>query len=374
MNNKVIIAGAGAGKTTFLIDEAIKNCQENNILITTFTQANRDEIKKKLIEKIGYIPANITIQTWFSFLLQHGVKPYQSMLFEKKIKGLILVSGQSGVKMYKNPCPDCKKKKIPNYDCNKCKNPIYFSEEKEFENHYFTKDLKMYSDKISKFVFRCNNKSQGEVIERISRIYSHIYIDEFQDLSGYDLDILDLFFKCKSEILLVGDPRQSTYSTNNNSKNAKYKGANIINFFYKKEKILEINEISLSINYRCNKEICELSNKLFPNYKAISSNNNDADEEHCGIIQISKNEINEYLQKYNPVQLRYNRRVKVNQNHRVMNFGESKGLTFDRVLIYPTKDFCKWLKNNNTELNEESRSKFYVALTRARYSVAIIID
>lgn len=51
MNNKVIIAGAGAGKTTFLINEAIKNCQENNILITTFTQANRDEIKKKVIEK-----------------------------------------------------------------------------------------------------------------------------------------------------------------------------------------------------------------------------------------------------------------------------------------------------------------------------------
>lgn len=349
MNNKVIIAGAGAGKTTFLINEAIKNCQENNILITTFTQANRDEIKKKVIEKKGYIPANITIQTWFSFLLQHGVKPYQSVLFNEltfnKVSGLILEQGRSTQYIKKTDL-----------------------------NYYFAENFKIYSDKLSLFVVQCNEKSKGEVIDRISRIYSHIYIDEFQDLSGYDLDILDLFFNCKSEILLVGDPRQSTYSTNNNPKNAKYKGANIIDFFRKKKEILEIDKISLSINYRCNKEICELSNKLFPNYEPISSNNNDADEEHCGIIEISKNEINEYLQKYNPVQLRYNRSVKVNQNYRVMNFGESKGLTFDRVLIYPTKDFCKWLKNNNTELNEESRSKFYVALTRARYSVAIVMD
>ncbi|GIM50155.1 UvrD-helicase domain-containing protein [Capnocytophaga stomatis] len=374
MNNKVIIAGAGAGKTTFLVNEAIKNCQENNVLITTFTHANRDEIKKKFIEKIGYIPANITIQTWFSFLLQHGLKPYQSVLFEKKIKGLILVSGQSGVKMYKNPCQDCKEKKIVNYDCNKCKNPIYFSEEKEFENHYFTKDLKIYSDKLSKFVFRCNEKSKGEVIDRISRIYPYIYIDEFQDLSGYDLEVLDFFFKGKSKILLVGDPRQSTYSTNNNSKNAKYKGANIIDFFKKKEKILEIDVTSLSINYRCNKDICELSNKLFQNYEPISSNNNDTDTEHCGVFNVCKDEIDEYLQKYNPIQLRHNRQVKVNQNFRVMNFGDSKGLTFDRVLIYPTKEFCKWLKDNNKELKETSRSKFYVALTRARYSVAIVID
>lgn len=44
----------------------------------------------------------------------------------------------------------------------------------------------------------------------------------------------------------------------------------------------------------------------------------------------------------------------------------------NRVLIYPTKPFLDWLKDNNTEFAETSRSKFYVALTRARHSVAII--
>ncbi|MDR2409366.1 MAG: hypothetical protein LBE13_14800 [Bacteroidales bacterium] len=57
-----------------------------------------------------------------------------------------------------------------------------------------------------------------------------------------------------------------------------------------------------------------------------------------------------------------------------MNFGESKGLSFDRVLIYPTKPFLDWLKNNSFDLAETSRSKFYAAITRAKYSVGIVVD
>jgi len=201
LNNKLIIAAAGSGKTTFLVDEALKQ-KEGKVLITTYTQANEAEIRKRIIEKNKCIPKNITVQTWFSFLLKHGVRPFQGILFEKKIKGLILVNSQSGLKGY-----------------TKSKRPIYFGEEKEFEKHYFSNALKIYSDKLSKFVFRCNEKSNGNVIDRISRIYSHIFIDEVQDLAGYDLELLKLFFNCSSTTLLVGDPRQGTYSTNSAPKN-----------------------------------------------------------------------------------------------------------------------------------------------------------
>jgi superfamily I DNA/RNA helicase len=67
-------------------------------------------------------------------------------------------------------------------------------------------------------------------------------------------------------------------------------------------------------------------------------------------------------------------RTAVNVNFKAMNFGESKGLSFDRVLIYPTKPFCNWFKNHLSELATTSRSKFYVAITRARYSVGIVYD
>jgi DNA helicase II / ATP-dependent DNA helicase PcrA len=328
----------------------------STLLITTYTQANEAEIRKKIIEINQCIPPNVIVQTWFSFLLQHGVRPFQGRLFEKKIRGLILVNSQSGLKGY-----------------TKSKQPIYFGEEKEFEQHYFSKEIKIYSDKISKFVFRCNQNSGGAVIERLCKIYPHIFIDEVQDLAGYDLELLKLLFKANSNTLLVGDPRQSTYSTNSSAKNKKFKKAAIINFFEDDSLGIETETASLTTNYRCNNSICELSNKLFPDLPTTTSGNNDTTN-HDGVLLVKPTDVNKYLSTYSPMQLRENVRTVVNPNFRVMNFGESKGLSFDRVLIYPTNPFLKWLADNNAELAPTSRSKLYVALTRARYSVGIVYN
>lgn len=369
-NNKLTIAAAGSGKTTYLVEEALKQ-KEGKILITTFTQANEAEIRKKIIEKNKCIPKNVVVQTWFSFLLQHGVRPFQGVLFERKINGLLLVNSQSGLKAYRKPCNECKVERIFKADCYKCKEPIFYGEEKDFEQHYFTKGLKIYSDKLSKFVFRCNEMSDGSVIDRISRIYSHIFIDEVQDLAGYDLELLKLFFDCPSYIQLVSDPRQGTYSTNSVQKNKQFKRANIVNFFTDRIDNLIKDESSLLVNFRCNEQICDLSNKLFPNYQATTSGNKEKTE-HSGLFLINEEDIDEYLEKFKPMQLRDNKKTTVNENYRVMNFGEAKGLSFDRVLIYPTSPFIQWLKNNKFELKQTSRSKLYVAITRARHSVAIV--
>lgn len=119
--NKLLIAAAGAGKTTYLVEETFR-CS-GNVLITTFTQENEQEIRNKFFVKYGYIPSNVFIQTWFSFLLQHGVKPYQGTcndeLFEKHINGILLVNKQSGVKYRMK---------------NAQKTPVLFKEEDVFEN------------------------------------------------------------------------------------------------------------------------------------------------------------------------------------------------------------------------------------------------
>jgi len=351
--NKLIIAAAGAGKTTFLVTEALK-IKNERVLITTYTQANEAEIRKKIIEINKCIPANLIVQTWFSFLLQHGVRPFQGALFEKEVTGLILVNSQSGIKYY------FKGKPIP-------------FNEREIVGHFLSIEHKIYSDKISKFVYKCNELSTGSVINRLSNIYSHIFIDEVQDLAGYDLELLKLFFKCKSNILLVGDPRQGTYSTNSSSKNKKFKKAEIVHFFEDESRNIEQDDFSLVINYRCNSLICELSNKLFLDFTPASSGNNKVTS-HDGVFLINRSDIDKYLSAFSPIQLRDNVRSKVNNNYPVLNFGESKGLSFDRVLIYPTKPFIEWLADNNSELAPTSRSKFYVALTRARYSVGIVCE
>ncbi len=353
--NKLIIAAAGSGKTTLLVKQALQQ-KNSRVLITTYTRANESEIRKKIIQCNKCIPANITIQTWFSFLLNNGVRPFQLSLFEKKIKGLQLVNSQSGIK-YRT------KKGVP----------VYFKEDGEFEKHYFTEELKIYSDKLSKFVIRCNEKSAGAVINRISRIYEYIYIDEVQDLAGYDLEILKLFFKSSTKTLLVGDPSQGTYSTNSTAKNKKYRKSEIVNFFDTIPSNLEKDDKSLMINYRSNPLICKLSNNLFLNYPQTKSGN-EIKTGHDGLFFIKKSDVDSYLQKFNPIQLRENIKTKINDRFISINFGDSKGLTFDRVLIYPTKPIIKWILDNANNLAPTSRAKFYVAITRARYSVGIVYD
>ena len=72
------------------------------------------------------------------------------------------------------------------------------------------------------------------------------------------------------------------------------------------------------------------------------------------------------------MQLRDKRNVVVNENAPAINFGDAKGLAFDRVLIYPTKPILAWINDPSSKLEDRSRARLYVAITRARYSVAFV--
>jgi DNA helicase-2/ATP-dependent DNA helicase PcrA len=343
-NNKLIIAAAGSGKTTCLVNEALK-IKEGRILITTFTEANEDGIRRKFIEKNNFIPRNIEVQTWFSFLLQHGVKPYQGGLFDGDITGMVLESGQSARGTH----------------------------ESNIEKHYLSPTHKVYSDKLAKFAVQCNKKSNGEVLKRLSKIYTHIFIDEVQDLAGYDLVLLKFLFSSDINILLVGDPRQATYSTNNASKNSRYKKSQIIQFFEDSSFDIDTDKTSLTINYRCVQQICDLANKLYPEHSPSNSGNTNTSH-HDGVFLVKPSDVDIYLKTFRPMQLRDSVRTEVNEHFDVYTFGKSKGLEFERILIYPTEPMRKWLENPALELAPTSRSKFYVALTRAVFSVGIIFD
>jgi DNA helicase-2/ATP-dependent DNA helicase PcrA len=361
--NKLIIAAAGSGKTTHLVKEAL-SCSDSNILILTYTISNEASIKANIRHQVNCIPKNITVQTWFSFLLQHGVKPYQGFLdeslFEQDIKGMLLVNKKSAFRYEGKFGPVC-------------------WGENNFHKHYFNKDNKIYSDKVSKFVMRCNQESDNAVMDRIARIYDYICIDEIQDLAGYDLELINLLFKSSASILLVGDPRQVTYLTHIERKYDKYKNGRIKDFVESNDcrgTQCEVDETTLNASHRNNLAICEYSSRLYPEFsKTIPCTCcRQHSTDHEGIFLLKSDDIYEYTQKYDVIQLRWNSSKDVLSNISVMNFGESKGHTFDRVLIYPTGDMIKWITNNSHELSDGARAKFYVALTRAKHSVAIVMD
>jgi ATP-dependent DNA helicase UvrD/PcrA len=370
-NNKLIIAAAGSGKTTYLVRHAL-DTKSKRVLITTYTEANEAEIRKAIIRLRGYIPGNITIQTWFAFLLQHGVRPFQST-FDESIHeteiGFCLSSKKSGQK-----CGVDGKPLVWNGK------PLYWGEA-DFQKFYFTSSFRIYSDKISKFVLRCNSATKGDVVNRIARIFDYVLIDEVQDLVGYDLELLKLLFKSDSDVLLVGDPRQVTYLTHHSGKHKKYANGNIKGFIEDqlgKKITCLVDDNTLTNSHRNNQTICDLSNKLYPDLppskpctcRRCRRNANV----HEGIFWIPKEEVEEYISLFRPTQLRWNLKIACSDGCSVMNFGESKGLSFDRIVIYPTREMKRWLLDHNHPLKRETRAKLYVAITRARHSVVFIME
>ena len=294
MSNKLIIAAAGSGKTTHLVNEALK-ITEGKVLITTYTEANEQEIVKKFYKLNGCIPENVTIQTWFSFLIQHGVKPYQNVIYNGKVKGLLLVNKKSAIRFIKRNGQ-----------------PVYFGED-DPQNYYFSKSQLIYSDKLSKFVVKANELTDGRVLKRIGKIYSHIFIDEIQDMAGYDLEIIKLLFSLDSNVLLVGDPRQVTYHTHEEAKYRKYTDGNIKDFVEHEcsEFFVDIDETTLNKTYRNNQLICEFANSIYSDFKPCEYVEHEPTG-HDGVFFVSPSDVDTYLLTYQPMQLRDTRKTPVN--------------------------------------------------------------
>jgi DNA helicase II / ATP-dependent DNA helicase PcrA len=360
--NKIVIAAAGSGKTTYLVEQALK-IKGERVLITTYTESNEAEIRQKFFDLVGHVPANVVISTWFSLLITHGVKPFQGGLFDFPVTGMLLVQGPSGVRFVNKGIP-------------------VTWPEKQIDKHFFDPTGRAYSDKLSKLVIRCNDKSGGAVIDRLSRVFPHVFVDEVQDLAGYDLDILAALAGSSARLLMVGDPRQVTYLTHHERRYGKYVDGGIVAFLQQelhRKVVVVIDETSLSRSHRNSAGICAVSSRLFPALPASRA----CECERCrrglpagaGVFILRRADYAHYLASVRPMQLRDKiTSGGVDKRLPVMNFGESKGRGFDHVVILPTTPMQQWLVDPKAKLKAQSRAKFYVALTRGRHSVAIAMD
>lgn len=361
--NKLVIAAAGSGKTTYLVRQALA-VEQKRVLITTYTESNEEEIRRKFFELNGSVPGNVHIQTWFSLLIEHGIKPFQGKLFDWDVAGMLLVSQRSGFR-----------------GRDRQGRPMYWGEE-DFRRCYFDRRNRVYSDKLSRLMIRCNEASDGAVIDRLSRIYPFIFVDEVQDLAGHDLDILTAFFKSSANVVMVGDPRQVTYVTHLEARFKKYRDGGITDFIraeLRRKVACDIDATSLVTSHRNSAAICELSSKLYPKLpSATACNCRDCRQPipaDAGLFIVRRKDLPRYLETRRPVQLRWSSTVKIaSPDLSALTFGRSKGLGFDRVIIYPTKEMINWLKNAQSPLKAETRAKLYVGLTRARHAVAVVYD
>lgn len=345
--NKVILAPAGGRKTQSIVEKCQLGDESQNRLIVTYTTTGQKVLQERIWQDKN-IEGEIEILGWFSFLLKNFVYPYVNDLYPgQAVNGLHFVEG---------------------------KDPTRF---RKATKRYFDDAGKVYSNRIGKLAYDIALASNGACINRLEGIFDEIYFDEVQDLGGNDLKILELLFESKIKIVAVGDVRQSVYSTSPvDRKYENYKGLHKIKWFREIESLglCEIEEITKT--WRCNQDIVDFADSVLPKDLEFPETKSMNTEEtgHDGIFLVSWKNLQTYINEFNPECYRHNIKSKILTGTEAINFGLCKGKTVPRVLIYPTGPMKDFLKSSKNALKDQSASIFYVAVTRAMHSVAIVVD
>jgi len=375
--NNLILAGAGAGKTQIIVDEAIQRSDAGQkILILTYTESNQKELQQRLSERPGAIPKNIMIKGWFTFLLEDMIRPYQRCVFEERVAGVFFNKSDPHKRNGRT---------IPgrSEENNNAVNPIYFLTASGNKAH--TRYLSRLAVHVCEKSGQTRNIGRktykiGRSTMRLEEIYGAIFIDEIQDLVGWDYEIIRyLSVANEMDIVCVGDFRQTIYRTSNASKGPKTNNDKISKF-----EEYGFNITPLSINRRCVQPICDFSDSIHDDdYPLTTSEVENVPEgyaAHQGLFAVRTNDVDAYIQEFTPVILRHgkNSSPELCKGRTVYNFGKAKGLGFERVLILATENHKKFIAGDNTAFtggaSDDARNKFYVAVTMARYSATFLYD
>ncbi|MGN0274268.1 MAG: UvrD-helicase domain-containing protein [Chordicoccus sp.] len=341
-DNLIRISAAGAGKTYTICHEALEAAKSKNSIIITYTKRGIDAIRNELMKaNSGVLPTSVETMSWYAFLLRQMIKPYQSTFY-----GINQLQGLNFQLMH-----------TVNY---KKKNNVY---------RYIDSMCNVRAEEASSLAIALNNKSEGAVVKRLERIYSHIYIDEVQDMAGYDLDLIELLMRSEISVTIVGDGKQATFQTHYSRKNKDKSGRKFWEFFADAKDAGLCRTEKQLCSRRFNQRICNFANKIYPNENNISTCMTEKTN-HDGVFLICDKDIERYCATFHPIILRYDKRTKT-FGYNAYNFGECKGMTFDRVLIFPNNPLSDFVLKG-TKI--KSPMKYYVAMTRAKYSIAIVIN
>ena len=412
LENTLVVAGAGSGKT-FTIVNKIKYLLDNNIykenelLVISFTNESVNDLKRKIdynldimtfhklaITLINNPDMKISNEYYLKFFINEYFNSYgkynkkQNKLIKRilqemdidNLKKLIFTF----INLYKSNYNDI------NYLLNLYQkshfiNKIYFkiileiyhiyNQEIESSNLYdFNDMIKIATNNINNNIIKTN--------------YKYIIIDEFQDTSLNRFKLIDAIMKQNNaKIFVVGDDYQSIY---------RFSGCNLDIFLNFNKLVSNLNIINLDYNYRNPKEIIDVANSF------IMKNKNQIKKETICLKNINKPiKICFYKNKRTAIEkiLKYidtkylilgrnntDKDIFNGQDKPFLTIHKSKGLEEDNIILIN-------LTNNNNSLPskiknhkiinkliktdyypyEEERRLFYVALTRTRNNIYLLV-
>ena len=199
--NRATLAVAGARKTQSIVDACCDTANRKRRLVLTYTISAQHDVEARL--RRGCSTEQLPdVSGWYTFLLHHWVRPYLPLLYPgRRLTGLNF-DERTGV----------------DYATG--------------ESRYLDSESRAYKRYLSKLALDVAAASDGAVIDRLEHIYDEIHIDEVQDLTGYDLDIIQALLASKINIRLVGDVRQSTFNTNpQDPRNKQYRDLKMLDWF-----------------------------------------------------------------------------------------------------------------------------------------------
>jgi len=332
MDKRVIFAVAGAGKTTYIID---KLEETSKALIVTYTNNNFYNLKKKITQKFGYVPEGIRVMTYFSFVYGFCYKPY--LLTTMKTTGILYDSN-------------------PNRAARKVEDRYYISPSK-----------RLYSNRIALLVKE--KRLMSDLRARIDKYYDLFIIDEVQDLSAHDFNLILELAQGEAEVLFVGDFFQYTYATSRDGNTRRNLHDNVDTYKREYETAgLTVDEETLVKSYRCSLTTCQFVNDSLE--IAIESHSGTETE----LRELDDDEIETIMNDDNIIKLFYDNSSKYNVASR--NWGDSKGedrYTDVCIVLNPTT-YAKFKAGTLSQLAPMTRNKLYVALTRARGNVYFVMQ
>ena len=370
MNNHCLIAAAGAGKTTYIINQAINAVsadKKTKVLIITLTQKNQDNIQERINQLPISLVKRIRVSGWYQFLLKYIIRPYKgdviSDLYDRNVTMYWSEANQT-----------------VNY--GKFRKTRYSADDLKAK---YLKNWKIYKNYLSEFASICIEKNQNSCMKRLNLIFSHIFIDESQDLAGFDFEVIKSLLFSPVCITIVGDPRQHTYVSNSLRKHKQYKGR-IEKFIdekinTKKKTIVNIDYKTLSESHRCGSEICTIASLVHDDFPPTLPCKCDSCKEKrlkylqgiCRVYYVKQNNIAEFISRFSPVALTHNITTKIHPDlTKRLNMGECKGLGMTCCLIYPTSPMLCFFKSGR-DLAPVEKAKLYVAITRATHIVGIVV-
>lgn len=339
--NQLVLAVAGGRKTQGVVDRCLAG--DCRALVLAFTVANQKELENRLAMRRGH--GVVDVQGWFSFLLGHWVRPYLPTLFEgRRLRGL-------------------------NFDGD----PGRYAKD---DQRFLDEEDRAYRRHLAHLAVLTHEASGFAVLDRLSRMYEEIYIDEVQDLNGWDLEVLELLLRSKIRMHLVGDIRQALIVTNERDpKNKQYKGIRIKDWFDLQESrgLLAIRQEATT--WRSNQSIADLADSLFDpgwGFEKTTSTNR-AVTGHDGVVAVHKRDVDAYREAFRPMCLRYSANSARDLDLPFTTFRMAKGQEHDRVLVAPTQPMVDFLTKGK-RLEPSAACSLYVAVTRARFSVAFVSD